>query len=221
MLTWFLVDIKRPNRYNKLWETETPAEPTRQHVVRSFLYKHKKVIVISSIAVFALAICLTIALSMMPHRDSPITMPSASDMDSSQPSGDPQFATIVPDGKTDEDLGGWERVSPPESAPVYAYTDKIDDVTLIVSQQPLPESFENNVTGNVADVAKKFYATTELKAGDTKFYLGTSAKGPQSVIFTKYSLLILIKSDAVLSNDTWSKYVESLNNPAERYMPKY
>lgn len=129
-------------------------------------------------------------------------------------SKNPEFQTILPNNKSATDVGGWKRVSPPENDPVFAYTDIISGIAISVSQQPLPESFNNNVNGHVADLAKKFNATNKINVNDTAVYIGTSAKGPQSVIFTKQNLLVLIKSQNKIDDIAWESYVASLTlNP--------
>lgn len=124
---------------------------------------------------------------------------------------DPGYQTILPDGKSIGDLGGWRRVSPPQKDPVYAYADHIDGVAVTISQQPLPKQFTANSKEHVAELAKKFNATTEIDASGTAIYVGTSAKGPQSVIFTKNNVLILIKSQQKIDNTSWQRYADSLN----------
>lgn len=126
-------------------------------------------------------------------------------------SAKPSYQTILPSDKSIDDLGGWQRVSPPKNEPVYAYADEINGVAITVSQQPLPKSFQKDTDIKVAEVAKNFNATNEIDAGDTKVYLGTSAKGPQSVILTKNNLLILIKSDKKIDGIAWIDYVNSLH----------
>lgn len=123
----------------------------------------------------------------------------------------PQFSTILPSGKPINQLGGWSRVSPPNTDPVFAYNDKIGTTPVNVSQQPLPDSFNSDVDGKIADLAKKYSAEVQITAGSTKVYIGTSSKGPQSVIFSKNNLLILIKSQEKIDDKDWSKYIESLN----------
>lgn len=120
------------------------------------------------------------------------------------------YQTILPSGKTITDLGGWQRVSPPESDPVYAYTDTIKGVSVSVSQQPLPDSFKDDADTQVTDLAKKFNATAQIDSDGVIVYIGTSAKGPQSVIFTKNDLLILIKSQQKISDTDWANYIASL-----------
>jgi hypothetical protein len=122
----------------------------------------------------------------------------------------PEFETVSPKNKSVNSIGGWSRISPPASDPVYAYTDTIDGISISVSEQPLPTSFKGNESTQVAELAKKFFATDTIDADGTKVYIGTSAKGPQSVIFTKDSLLILIKSEQKVNDAAWASYINSL-----------
>ena len=122
-----------------------------------------------------------------------------------------EYQTVLPEGKTISQLGGWKRVSPPEGQPVFAYTDTLENAAISVSQQPLPEAMRHNTDSQVAELAKKFNATTTLNANNTIVYLGTSAKGPQSVILTKNDLLILMKSTQTISEAAWVEYAKSLH----------
>lgn len=121
------------------------------------------------------------------------------------------YATILPEGSSISQLGGWKRVSPPNEDPVFAYTDTVAKVSISVSQQPLPASFKGDVSNKVAELAKRFNATSTIDADGSKVYIGTSAKGPQSLIFTKNNLLILIKSQGKVEDKTWQAYINSLN----------
>lgn len=120
------------------------------------------------------------------------------------------YRTVLPAGKSIDDLGGWKRVSPPEGDPVYAYADTIDGVAVSVSQQPLPRSIKESTDEWVANLAKKFNATNRISADGNSVYIGTSAKGPQSVIFRVDELLILIKSDSKIQDQSWATYARSL-----------
>jgi hypothetical protein len=120
----------------------------------------------------------------------------------------PPFNTITPQSNAQNIT--WTRISPPENDPVYAYSDQIDDVAISVSQQPLPESFASNKDTQVSETAEKFNATEEIQAGLTKVYIGTSAQGPQSLIFTKNELLVLIKSQQKIDDARWISYINNL-----------
>jgi len=120
------------------------------------------------------------------------------------------YATILPRGKTIKQLGGWVLVSPPGISPVYAYTDMVSGVSISVSEQPLPASFKTNTDDQIAELSKGYNADDSVNASGTVAYIGTSSKGPQSVIFTKSGILILIKSSDVVSDTTWETYITSL-----------
>lgn len=145
----------------------------------------------------------------------------ASQRDSKQPVADkdtasktkekPKYDTVLPKKKSIDALGGWKRISPPKNDPVYAFLDKIGETPISVSEQPLPDSFKGNSEEQLSELAKKFNATTKLQAGATTAYLGTSAKGPQSVIFVTDTLLILIKSQNKINEKDWTSYIQSLN----------
>lgn len=124
--------------------------------------------------------------------------------------GKPDYHTILPADKTINSLGGWYRISPPDRNPVYAYADKIDGITIDVSEQPLPVDFQTDTASQLAQLASSFKANEKLTVGTTTVYIGTSAKGPQSLILIKDNVLILIKSVSELSNDQWAAYVNSL-----------
>lgn len=142
--------------------------------------------------------------------------------DKSQPLAQgPNYTTILPKGESVVTLGGWKRVSPPENDPVYAYSDKIGDVPIIVSEQPVPKSFGRNIDAQVKKLAQGYHATDKIKANNTDVYIGTSSKGPQSVILAKEDLLILIKSENKISNDAWKDYVKSLTSATLPNVPKY
>lgn len=125
--------------------------------------------------------------------------------------GAPKYSTVLPGGKSIASLGGWARVSPPDHNPVYAYVDHVGRSQLNVSEQPLPDNFKTDTANQIANLATGFNATEKVTAKDhTLIYLGTSANGPQTAIFTKSKLLILIKTTAPLSNNQWVTYVSSL-----------
>jgi len=125
----------------------------------------------------------------------------------------PQYAVVLPTNKTIADLGGWQRVSPLESDAVFAYSDNINGIPVSVSQQPLPNLFKSNTDKELAQLAQSYSATNKLDANGIIVYVGTSAKGPQSTIFIKKDLLILIKSQSKIQDDAWISYVNSLDDP--------
>lgn len=124
--------------------------------------------------------------------------------------GTPDYATVLPTGKTIRDLGGWTLVSPTGRDPVYAYIDKIGNMQINVSQQPLPKEFKPDTAEKIEKLAKEYGASEKLTVGNTIVHIGTSEKGPQSVIFYRDDLLILMKSSVRIDNGEWATYVNSL-----------
>ena len=163
-----------------------------------FIKTHKKIALVTGAALVVILVGIVLAV-LQGGKTEPDTAPIVEDTG---------FQTILPSGKTIKDLGGWERISPLNTAPVFAYADKIDDVSISISQQPLP--FTGNIDEQVGQLAAAYSATNTLDASGTKVYIGTSAKGPQSTIFSKKDLLVLIKSQAKINNESWTRYISSL-----------
>lgn len=178
------------------------------------LKKHQRVVagVIILIAIGLLALAATI--SEQGQETNSVS-------NSNKPAVAPDYQTIVPVNKSINKLGGWRRVSPPKGDPVFAYSDKIGDVRIDVSEQPLPDSFKSDPDGKVADLARSYAANDKILTGDTTMYVGTSVKGPQSAILTKFNLLILIKSQKKIDSKDWSKYADSLNSINDSNAPKF
>ena len=124
--------------------------------------------------------------------------------------GTPDYSTVLPAGKDIKELGGWTLVSPPDRDPAFAYIDTIGNTQINVSQQPLPDNLKPDTTQKIEELAKSFGANEKVTVDGTTVYIGTSEKGPQSVIFSKNDLLILIKSSVRINSNEWTKYVNSL-----------
>lgn len=122
----------------------------------------------------------------------------------------PNFTPLLPKHKTIEQLGGWQKLTSPGGDSFYVFVDTVSGVTVNFSQQRLPGKFNGDVTNKMVDLARSYNATNQLKAGDTKVYIGTSAKGPQSVLFTQNGVLVLIKSWATISDSDWISYIKTL-----------
>jgi len=185
--------------------TLPPNKVVRSHV-RHFLF-NKITAVVAGIAIMATGGYFG-AESFLTQQNSGSNSGSVSY--STKTFQDTGYLTVLPEGKSIGQLGGWQRISPPKSTPVYAYADKIDNVTVSVSEEPLPKSFVGHAADQVAALAKDYNATDQINTGDTTVYVGTSAKGPQSAILIKSDLLILIKSQSKISDKSWASYVQSL-----------
>ena len=122
----------------------------------------------------------------------------------------PEFSTVLPQGKTAKDLGGFAKVSPPGAPSAYAYKDKIGAVDILVTQQLLPESMKAEPGASVEKIAIGYNANFSVKTEKSQFFIGTSEGGEQSVIAYTKTLLILIKSSGKITNDRWQEYIEDL-----------
>lgn len=124
--------------------------------------------------------------------------------------GTPKYATVLPAGKTIQQLGGWARVSPPNRDPVYAYADRIGTTRIDVSEQPLPAKFIGDTDNQVAQLAKNFNANEKFAVKGSTIFVAKQSDGSQSLIFSRSNLLIFITSGFTLSNNQWAAYVASL-----------
>ncbi|HLZ14423.1 MAG TPA: hypothetical protein VKQ34_00350 [Candidatus Saccharimonadales bacterium] len=125
----------------------------------------------------------------------------------------PQFPTILPAGKTIQQLGGWGRVSPPDKNPVFAYSDVFGGIHIVVSEQPLPDGFSGSLQAKVAQLANQFAPGAHqvlIKDAESVGYAGPETNGAQSFIAAKVNLLVLIRASGQLSDQSWSDYLATL-----------
>lgn len=122
----------------------------------------------------------------------------------------PNFSALVPKGKTIDQFGGWQKLSAPNGDVFYVFVDTVGGVSVNVSQQNLPGKFKADLDNKMAEMARAYNANNKLDVDGTKVYIGTSAKGPQSVIFTKNDVLVLMKSWSSISDADWITYIKSL-----------
>lgn len=184
-----------------------PEPKSTLTLTKEILFTKKNAVIGGSILLLVIALTITITLL----RQQQLTNERNNAANAGRQVQDLEYQTVLPKGKSISDLGGWKRVSPNEAAPVFAYTDTIDGVSINVSQQPLPQSFIGDTETQITELAKVYNANTKIDAGPVKVYIGSSSRGPQSVIFTKNSLLVLIKSDNNISDAAWANYVRALN----------
>ena len=128
-----------------------------------------------------------------------------------QTSGLPNFTPVLPKGETIDSLDDWQKLSSPSGDVFYAFVDTVNGVTVNISQQQLPGKFKSDLSNKMLEMARSYNANTKLEANDgVRIYVGTSAKGPQSVLFTKNGVLVLMKSWATIPDADWITYVNSM-----------
>jgi hypothetical protein len=118
------------------------------------------------------------------------------------------FQTVTPDGDVTNTTS--QKVVYDPNKKVASFTDKINGYEVTVSMQKLPDTFKPNIADNVKKVAEQFSATTVLAVDNGSAYLGTSPKGPQSVVGYRGDLLVFIKSDVKIDDKAWASYFNSL-----------
>ncbi len=120
----------------------------------------------------------------------------------------PDFDTVLPDGKEAETDGG--KIAYDSEKKVVSFRDTIALVPVTVSEQTLPESFKEDTQAKVENLAKSFNANEVINESTPKAYLGTSIKGPQTAIFHKNGLLIFIQSESKIDKNDWAAYITTL-----------
>lgn len=123
-------------------------------------------------------------------------------------SATPDYKPVLPDG-SEKSTSSNQVLYDPEKK-VTSYKDTIKGINITVSQQPMPDSFSDDPDGEVKKLAENFSATKEIKASGLTGYLGTSAKGPQSMVLKKRNLLIFIFSEKTIPDQDWGIYISSL-----------
>ncbi|MDN5835150.1 MAG: hypothetical protein L0H36_00775 [bacterium] len=167
-------------------------------------YLNKKNVIIGSTIIFVILVGLTLLLISLIGQDRQVSVHQTGD--ATCPSA-PAYPMKTPGGVAIDKLGGWKPVCPPDSTPTYAFTDKLKGASLVVTQQKLPDDFQQSPTTRIQEIAKNY--DTKLPTVNMLAYLGTNARGPQSIIATDYRLLTLIQSTATVDNDDWVKYLDS------------
>ncbi len=123
----------------------------------------------------------------------------------------PEFAVLVPKNKKIEDMGGFAKVSPANSAAAYAFIDQVKGVNIKVTQQKLPDTIKANPITELEKLAKNFNATKQLELDGNSVYSGKSAKGAQTLIFTKDDVLVFIAAESTVAEVDWVQYLTNLS----------
>lgn len=124
-----------------------------------------------------------------------------------QNKNEPAYDTLLPNGSAKNTVSG--RAAYDSEKQVASYADDIGKVSATVSQQTLPEKFQNNPEREISKLAQRMGATEKLEAGNTTAYLSSSEK-LQRVLFTKNQLLVFITANEKLDDAQLLNYIDSL-----------
>jgi len=119
----------------------------------------------------------------------------------------PSFSYVLPGGKSESLAGGIKFDS---DKGVVSFRDSIGGVAITVSQQRLPEGLRTETADKVRRLAEDFSAKEVISTSNPTAYLGTSSKGPQTVVFYKNETLVFIQSAKQIDKHDWSEYITRL-----------
>ncbi len=123
------------------------------------------------------------------------------------PAAKPDFKPLLPEGKQPNNPSG--KIGYDGTRKVASYKDKIGEVDITISQQPLPQSFQKEPDQELQKLATSISATTALSS-TPKAYLGISEKGPQTVVFHKNGLLVFLYAEHKIEDAAWTDYINKL-----------
>jgi len=198
--------LKKTSKINQLFTVVTHASIYLK-LQKQFMRIPQKIRIIG-----AVACVLIIALGIYLIRQSP-KIPSdvtSKTITAQTTNTGPNYPTILPEGKTIQDLGGWIRASPLDKNPVFAYADTLTTTSIKVNEQPLPANFKENTGQKIEELLHSYKTNEKIIAGNTDVSIGTAEDGSQSVIFYQNNLLVLITSPTQLQNSQWIDYITSL-----------
>lgn len=191
-------------------KTEAIAKKTHQKAKRLWQYKSFKLFVAAG---FVIIIAVTTVTILVNNQSKSIAVANDGKTPVNQQEQDarvPYYDTLIPAGKTIEQLGGWTRSSPTDRNAGFVYVDFIRDNRITINQQVLPEDFKVDTNVQMDAIAKSLSATEVITIEGLTVHVATSSKGPQTVLFNKNDLLVFLRSSVKLSNDDWIGYINSL-----------
>lgn len=165
----------------------------------------RKQLIIGGSSLAAVVVIATVGLIAIPKlhnkpTNSPTGVLSAKDIK-------PDFAYSLPKATK---TGATVETRYDAKRKVVSFKDSIGGVEITVSQQPMPENLKKNTDEGVKKLAEGFSANDVLSTANPTAYLGTDAKGPQTVIFVKKDLLVFIFSVGSIDKHDWSEYITNL-----------
>lgn len=125
-----------------------------------------------------------------------------------QQAATPDFSPLLPNGDITNTVS--QKVQYDANKKVANYTDKIDGTSVTISLQQLPATFKPDIATNIKKVAEQFSANDKLEVDNGDAFIGTSEKGPQSLVGYRGDLLVFMKSEAKIDNASWVAYFNSL-----------
>jgi hypothetical protein len=121
---------------------------------------------------------------------------------------EPTYNTLIPNDEVSNTTS--KKIAYDRQRQVVSYTDEIGKAQVTISQQPLPENFKSDTSGELAKLAKDIGAGEELKTDTITAYTTQYTDGVQTVVFVKNQVLVFINSSEELAVLEVSGYIDSL-----------
>lgn len=121
-------------------------------------------------------------------------------------SHDPPFSPALPSSGIEK-----EDISYNPERNFAKFDDSIDGIAVSVSQQSLPEDFKSDSESKLEELAKGFDTTKTIQAGSGLAYIKETDEGLETIIFKKFDLLIFIRTQDKVSDDSVVQYIDNLN----------
>jgi hypothetical protein len=117
----------------------------------------------------------------------------------------PNFTFLLPRGDATGKVFQYNRESQ-----TVSFTDSIGGVRIVIHQTPLNKDLKEDTESKLEKIAQDNAFNEKIVTANPTAYLGTSAKGPQTVLFVKNDLQVFIASDKKIDNHDWAEYITSL-----------
>jgi len=123
--------------------------------------------------------------------------------DATAPTNEPLFDIVKPAGR---DLKKEEVFFDPQRK-FAKFTDDVNGIPTIVSQQPIPEIYKTNPADGAAKIAKDFGAAELISIDGQQVYFGQDEKGPMTMIFAKNGNLVFVSTTKAVDKEALKVYV--------------
>ncbi len=123
--------------------------------------------------------------------------------DPNAPTNEPLFEIIKPAGR---ELKKEDVIFDPQRK-FAKFTDEINGIPAIISQQPLPEIYRTNPADGAAKIAKDFGASELISVDGQQVYFGQDEKGPMTMIFAKNGNLVFVSTTKAVDKEALKVYV--------------
>lgn len=200
------VDAEKAKKSSKNLEvTLNLSMPKVDH--KKYWSRYKSSLYAKIATAIALVIIANVILVKVFKGDDSSATKGASTSDGRSKSAD--YKALLPGGDEANTSSGKAAYEPEKQ--VTSFSDKIGENSIVVSEQPLPPDFKDNPDGRVEIFAKNNNFNELLQIESGRAHLGTSIKGPQSVVFQRDGVMVFLRSEKKIMNTDWVRYINNLS----------